>query len=46
VKGWRYHAPAVEVKGATLTEFSVAQWPDGELRAQRVLDVRRRRALD
>jgi SHS2 domain-containing protein len=33
------HAPAVEVKGATLTELRVAQGPDGEWCAQCVLDV-------
>jgi len=33
------HAPAVEVKGATLTELAVRQDPDGRWRAQCVLDV-------
>jgi len=33
------HAPAVEVKGATLTELLVRQGPDGRWRAQCVLDV-------
>jgi SHS2 domain-containing protein len=33
------HAPAVEVKGATLTELSVTRDGDGRWRAQCVLDV-------
>jgi SHS2 domain-containing protein len=33
------HAPAVEVKGATLTELAVRQEPDGRWVAQCVLDV-------
>ena len=33
------HAPAVEVKGATLTELAVRQEPDGHWIAQCVLDV-------
>jgi SHS2 domain-containing protein len=33
------HAPAVEVKGATLTELAVRQDDDGRWRAQCVLDV-------
>jgi SHS2 domain-containing protein len=33
------HAPAVEVKGATLTELAVRQQPDGRWIAQCVLDV-------
>lgn len=33
------HAPAVEVKGATLTELSVARNADGEWVAQCVVDV-------
>jgi len=33
------HAPAVEVKGATLTELSVRRGEDGEWSAQCVLDV-------
>jgi len=33
------HAPAVEVKGATLTELAVRQCDDGRWRAQCVLDV-------
>jgi SHS2 domain-containing protein len=33
------HAPAVEVKGATLTELAVRQEPDGRWLAQCVLDV-------
>ncbi len=33
------HAPAVEVKGATLTELAVRQDADGRWRAQCVLDV-------
>jgi SHS2 domain-containing protein len=33
------HAPAVEVKGATLTELAVRQGPDGQWCAQCVLDV-------
>jgi SHS2 domain-containing protein len=33
------HAPAVEVKGATLTELAVRQQPDGRWLAQCVLDV-------
>jgi SHS2 domain-containing protein len=33
------HAPAVEVKGATLTELAVRQDEDGRWRAQCVLDV-------
>ena len=33
------HAPAVEVKGATLTELDVRQDDDGRWRAQCVLDV-------
>ncbi len=33
------HAPAVEVKGATLTELVVRQEPDGRWLAQCVLDV-------
>lgn len=33
------HAPAVEVKGATLTELAVRQEPDGRWIAQCVLDV-------
>jgi SHS2 domain-containing protein len=33
------HAPAVEVKGATLTELAVRQAPDGRWLAQCVLDV-------
>lgn len=33
------HAPAVEVKGATLTELAVRQDGDGRWRAQCVLDV-------
>lgn len=33
------HAPAVEVKGATLTELAVRQEPDGQWCAQCVLDV-------
>jgi SHS2 domain-containing protein len=33
------HAPAVEVKGATLTELAVRQESDGRWRAQCVLDV-------
>ena len=33
------HQPAVEVKGATYTELSVAQQPDGSWLAQCVVDV-------
>jgi len=33
------HAPAVEVKGATLTELAVRQDDDGRWRAQCILDV-------
>lgn len=33
------HQPAVEIKGATLTELSVEQLPDGEWAAQCVIDV-------
>jgi len=33
------HHPAVEVKGATLTELKVAQQPDGSWVAQCVVDV-------
>ena len=33
------HAPAVEVKGATVTELAVRQEPDGRWCAQCVLDV-------
>jgi SHS2 domain-containing protein len=33
------HAPAVEVKGATLTELAVRQEPDGRWLAQCVVDV-------
>jgi SHS2 domain-containing protein len=33
------HAPAVEVKGATLTELAVFQGPDGAWTAQCVVDV-------
>ena len=33
------HRPAVEVKGATLTELKVAQQPDGAWIAQCVVDV-------
>jgi SHS2 domain-containing protein len=33
------HAPAVELKGATLTELRVAQEPGGRWRAQCVIDV-------
>ena len=33
------HHPAVEVKGATLTELKVAQQPDGSWMAQCVVDV-------
>jgi SHS2 domain-containing protein len=33
------HTPAVEVKGATLTELEVARDPDGRWRAQCVVDV-------
>jgi SHS2 domain-containing protein len=33
------HAPAVEVKGATLTELAVRQGPDGGWTAQCVVDV-------
>lgn len=33
------HQPAVEIKGATYTELSVAQDPDGNWRAQCVVDV-------
>jgi len=33
------HQPAVEVKGATLTELKVAQQPDGSWVAQCVVDV-------
>lgn len=33
------HQPAVEVKGATLTELRVAREPDGAWRAQCVVDV-------
>ena len=33
------HAPAVEVKGATLTELAVRREPDGRWLAQCVLDV-------
>jgi SHS2 domain-containing protein len=33
------HAPAVEVKGATLTELAVCQGPDGAWTAQCVVDV-------
>ena len=33
------HAPAVEAKGATLTELAVRQGPDGRWLAQCVLDV-------
>ncbi len=33
------HAPAVEVKGATLTELAVRREPDGRWIAQCVLDV-------
>ena len=33
------HAPAVEIKGATLTELAVRQDAPGEWRAQCVLDV-------
>lgn len=33
------HAPAVEVKGATLTELAVRQGPDGAWTAQCVVDV-------
>jgi len=35
----RRHQPAVEVKGATLTELRVAQQPDGAWVAQCVVDV-------
>lgn len=35
----RRHAPAVEVKGATLTELAVREDEDGRWRAQCVLDV-------
>jgi SHS2 domain-containing protein len=35
----RRHAPAVEVKGATLTELAVRQGPDGAWTAQCVVDV-------
>jgi tRNA nucleotidyltransferase (CCA-adding enzyme) len=35
----RRHHPAVEVKGATLTELKVAQKPDGSWLAQCVVDV-------
>jgi SHS2 domain-containing protein len=35
----RRHRPAVEVKGATLTELKVAQQPDGSWLAQCVVDV-------
>lgn len=33
------HQPAVEVKGATYTELSVAQQPDGSWLAQCIVDV-------
>jgi beta-phosphoglucomutase family hydrolase len=33
------HQPAVEVKGATLTELEVAEQPDGSWRAQCIVDV-------
>jgi len=33
------HAPAVEVKGATLTELAVRQEPDGSWVAQCIVDV-------
>jgi SHS2 domain-containing protein len=33
------HQPAVEIKGATMTELSVSQGPDGEWTAQCVIDV-------
>ncbi len=33
------HEPAVEVKGATLTELKVAQGPDGRWLAQCIVDV-------
>ena len=33
------HAPAVEVKGATMTELAVRQGPDGAWTAQCVVDV-------
>jgi SHS2 domain-containing protein len=33
------HAPAVEVKGATLTELAVRRDDDGRWRAQCILDV-------
>jgi SHS2 domain-containing protein len=33
------HAPAVEVKGATLTELAVREGPDGAWTAQCVVDV-------
>jgi SHS2 domain-containing protein len=33
------HAPAVEVKGATLTELAVRREPDGRWLAQCVVDV-------
>ena len=33
------HAPAVEVKGATLTELAVRQGPEGDWTAQCVVDV-------
>ena len=35
----RRHAPAVELKGATLTSLSVALMPDGRWAAQCVVDV-------
>jgi len=35
----RRHTPAVEVKGATLTELAVRQQPDGGWTAQCVVDV-------
>jgi len=35
----RRHHPAVEVKGATLTELKVAQQPDGSWLAQCIVDV-------
>jgi len=35
----RRHAPAVEVKGATLTELAVRRLPDGRWLAQTVVDV-------
>lgn len=33
------HQPAVEVKGATVTELRVARWPSGSWLAQCVIDV-------